>query len=74
MSPTEALAFEAAHPENTPTKRVEILQLGLTEPRYYTLLTRAASSLEGIAADPITARLVRQRAQRAMEAREARVA
>ncbi|WP_442928071.1 DUF3263 domain-containing protein [Microbacterium sp. MMO-23] len=35
-------------------------ELGMTPARYITLLLRAAESVEGMTADPITARRVRQ--------------
>lgn len=59
------LAFERRHPQHAPAKAARIRQeLGITEVRYYVLLARAARSAEGIAADPVTARMVRQRAER----------
>jgi len=39
-------------------------ELRITPVRYYMLLKRAAESLDGIAAHPVTARLVRERQQR----------
>lgn len=75
MTPTDLLAFEAQHPRHTPTKTERIRhELGITEVRYYVLLARAARSIEGIAADPTTARMVRERASRRATARAARVA
>lgn len=74
VSPSELLAFEARHPERTPAKAHAIRhQLGISEVRYYTLLHRAAQSVEGIKADPVTARMVRERAARRREARAGRV-
>jgi hypothetical protein len=62
MTPTELLAFEQAWPNHTPDKDAAIRkQLGVTPARYYQLLTRAAHTEEGIAANPITARMVRAR-------------
>ncbi|MFF7293242.1 DUF3263 domain-containing protein [Microbacterium sp. NPDC008134] len=62
MTPSDLLAFEAAHPAHTPTKTSAIQhELGLHPARYYQLLNRAASSAAGIAADPLTARRVRER-------------
>lgn len=75
MTPTTLLAFEAQHPRHTPTKTERIRhELRISEVRYYVLLGRAAQSVEGIAADPTTARMVRERASRRATAREARVA
>ncbi|WP_282847230.1 DUF3263 domain-containing protein [Microbacterium oxydans] len=75
MTPTDLLAFEAQHPRHTPTKTSRIRhELGITEVRYYVLLARAARSVEGIAADPMTARMVRQRAERRAEDRAKRAA
>jgi len=65
MLPETLLAFERAHPRHDGNKEETIrADLGLTPPRYYVLLNRAAKSLEGIAADPITARRVRERTRR----------
>lgn len=59
------LAFELAYPRHDGTKEETIrAELGLTPARYYVLLGRAARSLEGMAADPITARRVRERIMR----------
>lgn len=75
MTPTDLLAFEAQHPRHTPTKTSRIRhELGITEVRYYVLLARAARSVEGIAADPATARMIRERASRRAIARAARAA
>jgi len=64
MTPTTLLAFERRHPGNSPQKRELIRHmLGITEVRYAVLLRRAASSIEGIAADPVTARMVRETAE-----------
>lgn len=69
MTPTTLLAFERAHPGNTPAKNELIRKtLGITPVRYTVLLMRAAVSAEGITADPMTARMVRERAE--MRARE----
>lgn len=57
------LDFEATHPRHTPSKEERIrAELRLTPARYYALLARAASSLEGQAHDPITAHRVVRRA------------
>jgi len=57
------LAFEAANTGHGPEKNLRIRrELGITEVRYYVLLGRAAESADGIKADPLTARMVRQRA------------
>ncbi|MDQ0726785.1 DUF3263 domain-containing protein [Microbacterium sp. W4I20] len=69
MTYTTILAFERRHPGNSPTKRELIRHtLGITDIRYTVLLLRAAESAEGIAADPVTARMVRERGE--MRARE----
>ncbi|AKV86205.1 hypothetical protein AKG07_07765 [Microbacterium sp. CGR1] len=69
VTPADILAFEAANPHHTPTRAERIRrELGITPIRYFVLLKRAASSAEGIAADAITARRVRdQMAARAAE-------
>jgi hypothetical protein len=60
LTPAELLDFEAEHPGHQPGKEDAIIrQLGIPPARYYQLLHRAARSAEGIAYDPITARLVR---------------
>lgn len=75
MTPTTLLAFEAQHPQHTPTKTARIRhELGISEVRYYTLLLRAAHSVEGTAAHPVTARMVRERMSRRAAARVARTA
>lgn len=75
MTPAQLLAFEARHPRHTPTKTSRIRhELGITEVRYYVFLARAARSTEGIAADPATARMIRERASRRATARAARAA
>lgn len=64
MTPTTLLAFERRHPSNNPEKHERIRHmLGITPVRYAVLLRRAAESVEGIAADPVTARIVRERAE-----------
>lgn len=69
------LAFEAENPRPCPEKNLRIRrQLLLTETRYYVLLARAARSIEGIQAHPVTARIVRERAERQAATREARFA
>lgn len=75
MTPTQLLAFERQHPHHTPTKTEMIRrQLRISEVRYYVLLARAARSVEGIAADPVTARIVRERAEMRARERDARTA
>ncbi|WP_181155788.1 DUF3263 domain-containing protein [Microbacterium sp. MYb72] len=73
MSPAELLAFEAAHPHSTPSRDALIRsELGITPIRYAVLLGRAAASAEGVAADPFTARRVRERASSRADARARR--
>ncbi len=73
VTPAELLAFEARHPNHTPAKTHAIRhQLGISEVRYYTLLHRAARSVEGISLDPVTARMVRQLAERQAAERASR--
>lgn len=73
MTPTQLLAFETRWPKHTPTKVAAIRhELRISEVRYYTLLHRAAQSVEGIKADPVTARMVRQRAERQAAERASR--
>lgn len=75
MRPDILLAFEERHPGNSPAKRERIRRdLGISDIRYYQLLNRAASSPEGIAAHPFTARQVRDRAERRAHRRESRAA
>lgn len=65
MTAAGLLAFEHAHPGHPPGKETLIIrELGISAPRYYQLLHRAARSLEGVAADPITARRVRAAGER----------
>ena len=60
MTPAELLAFEARNPSWRGNKETRIRQqLGLTPARYSTLLIRAAESEEGMRADAVTARRVR---------------
>ncbi|WP_198147860.1 DUF3263 domain-containing protein [Microbacterium sp. XT11] len=75
MSPSDLLAFEAQWPRHTPAKSHAIrTRLGMSEIRYYRLLIRAASSAEGIAAHPITARMVRDRTSQGRHSRSMRAA
>ncbi|MEW2010320.1 DUF3263 domain-containing protein [Microbacterium sp. NPDC078814] len=75
VTPAELIAFEARHPNRTPAKTHAIRhQLGISEVRYYTLLLRAARSTEGIKADPVTARMVRERVERTSTNRTRRTA
>lgn len=63
MEPDTLLTFEARWPRHSGSKELAVrAELGLTPARYYALLNRAARSRRGIAADPITARRVRDRA------------
>lgn len=73
VTPADLLAFEARWPRHTPEKGAAIRRLGIHEVRYYQLLLRAASSPAGIAADPITARRVRERGARTAAARGRRM-
>ena len=69
MLPDALLAFERSHPRHNGTKEETIrAELGLTPARYYVLLGRAARSLEGMRADPITARRVREMGERRQRA------
>ncbi len=75
VTPANILAFEAAHPSFSPQKQELIRrELGITPTRYVVLLNRAACSREGIAADPVTSRRVRDRAARRAALRSARTA
>lgn len=75
MTPAELLAFETRWPHHTPAKVAAIReQLRITEVRYYVLLERAARSAEGIAANPVAARMVRETAQRRALERDRRIA
>jgi len=61
MTPAELLAFEARNPSWRGNKETRIRnELGMTPARYITLLLRAAESVEGMIADPLTARRVRE--------------
>lgn len=65
MPPTTLLNFEATWPQHNGAKDHAIrTQLGITPVRYYQLLNRAVLTVDGIAADPVTARIVRQRLAR----------
>ena len=75
MSPTQILRFERDHPGTSPTKHAEVRRtLGISEIRFYALLERAARSDDGMRADPITARHIRERAERRAAKRLARTA
>jgi len=66
MPPETLLAFEARWPRHNGTKDLAIRdELGITPARFYQLLGRAAKTIEGMRAHPITARRVRARAPRA---------
>ncbi len=75
MTPAQLLTFEAQHPHHTPDKTACIRrQLGISEIRYYVLLARAARTIDGIKADPVTARRVREIAEHREHARRLRTA
>lgn len=76
MTPERLLAFEAAHPSPFGPEKNELIrrQLGISPERYVVLLQRAARSTVGIAADPITARVVRERSAADRDRRLARLA
>lgn len=62
VTPDRLLSFESAHPRHDGTKEEAIrAELGLTPARYYLLLGRAARSIDGMRADAVTARRVRDR-------------
>ncbi|MER7522652.1 DUF3263 domain-containing protein [Microbacterium oxydans] len=75
VTPADLLAFEAAYPTPSPA-RDELIrtQLRISPVRYTVLLLRAAASRDGIAADPFTARRVRERRERSARVRERRSA
>lgn len=65
LSPAELLAFEARWPRPSGIKDEAIRrEFGVTPVRYYVLMMRAAESADGIAADPFTARRVRDALER----------
>lgn len=65
MTPEALLAFEQHWPRHTPDKDITIRrELDITPARFYQLLGRAAATVEGMSADPITARRVRERQPR----------
>ncbi|MGN7861430.1 DUF3263 domain-containing protein [Microbacterium sp. 22303] len=69
VRPSELLAFEAAHPGWSSNKEMRIRhELAMTPVRYAVLLERAAVSVEGMLADPITARRVRAPGRRTLSA------
>lgn len=75
MTPTQLLTFERQHPGATPTKHHLIRTLlGISEIRYYVLLERAAVSEEGMRAEPITARMIRERMEKRAAVRARRTA
>ena len=74
MTPAELIHFEAAHPGNNSDKETTLRARGIAPARYYMLLHRAAYTVEGITADPVTARMVRDRAVRGAERRQKRIA
>lgn len=62
MQPGDLLDFERTWPRHSHAKENAIYERGLTPARYYQLLRRAASSLEGQAHDALTAHRVSRRA------------
>lgn len=74
MTPADLLALEAQWPSHSPNKDAAIRARGLAPARFYQLLVRAAASADGIAADPLTARRVRERVATRAEARRRRIA
>ena len=61
-TPAQLLEFENTWPAHDGHKEEAIRRdLRLTPARYYALLHRAAESIDGQAAHPITARLIRHR-------------
>lgn len=75
MTPAQLLDFEHRHPRHTPDKTAHIrAHLGISEIRYYQMLLRAARTDDGIRAHPITARIVRERADRRARERRLRTA
>lgn len=75
MTPVALLDFEYRWPQHTPNKGAAIRhRLGISEVRYYQLLDRAANTDEGIRAHPLTARAVRERAERRAHQRIQRTA
>lgn len=74
VTPADLLAFEARWPRHTPAKDAAIRQeLGITPVRYVVLLRRAAETNEGMNADALTARRVRDVAARRAHERARRV-
>lgn len=64
MTPAELLDFEARWPRHSGYKETAIIdELGLAPARYYVMLLRAASSLEGQEHDPVTAHRVLRKAR-----------
>lgn len=58
--PLQLIDFEARWGRHTSSKELAIMDdLGLRPARFYQLLRRAVSSLEGMAHDPMTCRRVR---------------
>jgi hypothetical protein len=75
LSPTELLNFEAQWPHHTPDKGETVRrELGITPVRYYQRLNPAVYTIDGVRADPITARRVRERIERRATERGRRVA
>ncbi len=75
MTPAQLLDFERQHPAATPDKHARIRhELGISEIRYWVLLERAAHHPDGIRAEPVTARLIRERMQQRARIRAQRVA
>ncbi|WP_454113485.1 DUF3263 domain-containing protein [Microbacterium maritypicum] len=75
VTPEDLLAFEARWAGHSPAKGAAIRrELHIGEARYYQLLHRAALTSDGVRADPITARRVREKLQAAQERRTRRAA
>jgi len=71
MSTGDLLDFERAWPRHSSHKEIAIRSRGLTPARFYALLHRAATSLEGQAHDALTAhRVVRRRMLLSVRAHE----
>lgn len=61
MSPEILIDFASRFPTYTPSMEVEVRrELGISPTRFYQLLHRAVLTPEGMRADPITARRVRE--------------
>lgn len=75
MTPQQLLTYERQHPGNTPTKRANIRHhLGITDIRYWQLLERAAHDADGMRAEPVMARIIRERVHARARVRALRIA